>query len=450
MKKVLLIPSNTDLNRGDQALVWESIRLIEDIYEKDVDITIMASENDVDADLQKKQTAALGFRFIPALLNHPGRRVGHKKDDSRAYTKTTIVRWGLQAISDFFHTFMLLSKVKPINRIGRLFINARERAILGAFEDADAVYVKGGGFIHSYGGITDPYFIYFLTFHIRLAIACSKKVYVLPNSIGPLKNNIARHMALSTLKRCTLVTTREGISKNYLCHYGVNSVLYPDLGFFLQPANNDFATYLESNGVPINHNKVVLTLRPYRFQGFENADILFENYVNGICNLVRHLHSKGYHTTFAAHTLGPSTHEDDRLAIKVVMERLSDADKQMSSYLEDINLNCRDLESVYSYFDYMIGTRFHSVIFSLNVNVPSIAIAYGGNKGKGIMSVLGNDDYAVDMDKIEENTLIEIFEKLEHEREIYLKNLSEKRRWIELKRDELIDSIRGFEDFKKV
>ena len=34
MKKVLLLPNNTDLNRGDQALVWESIRLIEDIYNR--------------------------------------------------------------------------------------------------------------------------------------------------------------------------------------------------------------------------------------------------------------------------------------------------------------------------------------------------------------------------------------------------------------------------------
>ena len=31
MGKVILIPENTDLNRGDQALVWESIRLIKDI-----------------------------------------------------------------------------------------------------------------------------------------------------------------------------------------------------------------------------------------------------------------------------------------------------------------------------------------------------------------------------------------------------------------------------------
>ena len=34
MKQILIIPGNTDLNRGDQALVWESVRLAEDVYGK--------------------------------------------------------------------------------------------------------------------------------------------------------------------------------------------------------------------------------------------------------------------------------------------------------------------------------------------------------------------------------------------------------------------------------
>ena len=32
-KKVILVPGNTDLNRGDQALVWESIKVIKEVYD---------------------------------------------------------------------------------------------------------------------------------------------------------------------------------------------------------------------------------------------------------------------------------------------------------------------------------------------------------------------------------------------------------------------------------
>ena len=105
-------------------------------------------------------------------------------------------------------------------------------------------------------------------------------------------------------------------------------------------------------------------------------------------------------------------------------------------------MNCRDVEKIYSYYDYMIGTRFHSVIFALNVKVPSIAIAYGGNKGKGIMSVLGNDEYSIDMDKIHRNTLLDMFKILETNRESYLSNLKQKRHLIDKERQRFVEEIR--------
>ena len=91
----------------------------------------------------------------------------------------------------------------------------------------------------------------------------------------------------------------------------------------------------------------------------------------------------------------------------------------------------------------MVGTRFHSVIFSLNVGVPSIAIAYGGNKGKGIMRVLGNDDFSIDMDKVRNDELVKVFKKLESERKNYLKNLTGKRKIINVQRETLIGEIRA-------
>lgn len=144
-----------------------------------------------------------------------------------------------------------------------------------------------------------------------------------------------------------------------------------------------------------------------------------------------------------AHTLGPSSHEDDRIAIKEVINELPMNIRKKTSYIEDFNLTCKDIEKIYSYYDYMIGTRFHSVIFSLNVNVPSIAIAYGGNKGKGIMNVLGNGDFAIDMDKVFDEILISIFDKLETSRDSYIANLMDKRILIDNQRKELISEIQG-------
>lgn len=444
MKNVILIPSNTDLNRGDQALVWESIRLIDDVYGKgEVCCKLMADLSDRDLDLQTNQTRKLGLEFVDSLLKHPGRRFLNKTNDSNSYSKSTIVGWGIQATIDYLHTFLLLSKIHSLRKLGELFLSKNERATLAEIKKADAIFVKGGGFIHSYGALTDAYFVYFLTFHIRLATAYGKNVYMLPNSIGPLKNSIAKRIAIKALKNCKLVTVRESISQELLSSIGVTSKSYPDLGFYLSPSETDMGGYLKSHDVPLNQKKVIMTLRPYRFQGHNNPEKLYKEYINGFVILVNELVGQGYHVTFMAHTLGPSSHEDDRLAIKSVLEALTDEVRQLTSYIEDVNLTCKDVEKIYSYYDYMVGTRFHSVIFSLNVGVPSIAIAYGGNKGKGIMKVLGNDDFSIDMDKVRNDELVKVFKKLESQKNNYLMNLSEKRNIINEQRNVLIGEIRA-------
>jgi colanic acid/amylovoran biosynthesis protein len=407
MKKVLIIPSNTDLNRGDQALVWESINLVEAIFGKEnVDCSLMADLGDKDASLQNGQTEKLGYKFVDTLIKHPGRKYQTKHEDSKGYTKLTMLQWGWQAVKDYLHTRALISKFSFIRSVGEKFLSASELSTLSAIKESDAIFVKGGGFIHSYGAVTDPYFIYYLTCNMRVAQAYGKKVFVLPNSVGPLKNNNAKKIALNALGNCSLVTVRENISRQFLESLDLKAHLFPDLGFFLKPADNDFSEYLKVKGVPLEQKKVVMTLRPYRFQGFTNSDELFAHYIQGFVNLVDALSSRGYHVTFVAHTLGPSSHEDDRIAIKDVLGALPADIKKNTSYIEDFNLTCKDVEKIYSYYDYMIGTRFHSVIFSLNVVVPAIAIAYGGNKGKGIMSVLGNDEFSIDMDKVQGDSLV--------------------------------------------
>lgn len=446
MKKILIIPGNTDLNRGDQALVWESIHLVEDVYGKDnVSCVLMSDLEGGNSYLQNRQTKQLGYIFVDTLLKHPGRNFAGKSEDSKGYSRLTLLQWGCQAVIDYIHTRPFLSRWHFIRKLGEIFLNHNEKATLNVVKKCDAVFVKGGGFIHSYGAITDPYFIYYLTYHIRLATAYGKPVFVLPNSIGPLKNRIARRIALKSLSACSLVTIRENISRDCLMHFNLNAKCYPDLGFFLKPSELDMREYLIKHGVPLNQKKVVITLRPYRFQGFSNSDNLYANYINGVVLLVKYLYEQGYHISFIAHTLGPSTHEDDRIAIQNVLSFLPEQIKKATSYIEDYNLNCREIEKIYSYYDYMVGTRFHSVIFSLNVGVPSIAIAYGGNKSKGIMNVLGNGEYSIDMDKIEGRKLVQMFVSLESKRNVYLDNLKTKRKFMNEERNNLVNSIKDLQ-----
>ena len=73
-KNIILIPNNTDLNRGDEALVWESIELIKDVYGSDVHISIIGpTDESEESRLQTRQTKELGYEILESPLRHPGR-----------------------------------------------------------------------------------------------------------------------------------------------------------------------------------------------------------------------------------------------------------------------------------------------------------------------------------------------------------------------------------------
>ena len=67
---------------------------------------------------------------------------------------------------------------------------------------------------------------------------------------------------------------------------------------------------------------------------------------------------------------------------------------------------------MYSYYDLVVGTRFHSVIFALNVETPAIAIAYGGYKATGIMADIGLSEYVIPIEQPDASLLIKMVDQV--------------------------------------
>lgn len=442
-KKIFILPSVTDLNRGDQALVWESINVVKDIYENASFYLFESGNSPEDTHLQTRQTTALGYKTVPRILKHPGRINRKKQHKSVRYSVGDYFLWGMQAVADLFVTFLLLIPFSPLNALGKVFLSKGQKNTLEAFKSCDAVFVKGGGFIHTYGKITDIYLIYFSLYYMLLAIRYKKKIIVLPNSIGPLKGFLPRQIIRFALKRCALVTVRENVSGDCVKkEINLNTYLFPDLGFYLQPSETNFNDYLKAKGIPLGEKKIIgITLRPYRFPNSPDPQKRYESYVTELAQFVEYLVKKDLHVVFSAHTLGPSSHEDDRIALKDVMFKLSETTKNHTTYLEDAELDCRDLTSIYSHFDVMVGTRFHSVIFALNVEVPSVAIAYGGNKSFGIMKDLGLDEFVFPIEEVKAVDLVTSVATILEGKEQYVQKIRKHRNQLNKDRATLINLI---------
>lgn len=436
MSKVILVPSVNDKNKGDQALVWESVRLIKDIL-PDSEVKLIPDMDSGDLMTQSKQK---GLEFCAPILRHP-RRGRNKDEEAVLESKSSLFRQMTTAIYDFLKLSFLLLVVR-CPKVCRIFFSKDINETVDLFRSSEYVFVKGGGFLHAYGGLKSTYIIWYFLFYLRLAIKLNVKVVVLPNSFGPFEGPLVSRQLKKVLSRCEIIFTREKVSQNALSKIGIKSILGPDLGFFLGE-NDDF----DFNQIPNLNNskikKIGFTIRPWRFPNKNNTDIYYDKYLNSIVGIVKHLASVGHQVYFFNQSIGPNSHEDDRIAIKEVMAVLNTSNFEVNPYWVDEDYSCETLKSIYSKLDCMIGTRFHSVIFSLTSNVPCIAIAYGGNKAFGIMDAYGLSDYVIPIDKVSVDYLCHKFDTIQSSSIQLINQIESVNKTLNFERKKLITAIRN-------
>ncbi len=259
MNKYIVIPSCSDLNRGDQALTWETVRIAKTAG-FDGEYYMLRSGNE-----PINQSEEEGIKAVDPILLHPSRKF--KSSENVAYNISLLLSWGAIAFSDFITSMLFLNKLT--RKYAAVLLTGNQRNTQRLSADVNGIFVKGGGFLHSSGKITDLYKTYYFLFHLMLAQTLGKPVYVMPNSYGPFRGLGISWLVRKVLKRCKVVTVRESISKRMLSEIGIDAQLYPDLGFGLSLNNRPNTELQELRASYPNRKLVAITARPYRFPASE-------------------------------------------------------------------------------------------------------------------------------------------------------------------------------------
>jgi len=109
--------------------------------------------------------------------------------------------------------------------------------------------------------------------------------------------------------------------------------------------------------------------------------------------------------------------DDDRIVARRVAARCSRPPELVEGWNDH-----DELRAMYGHLDYLVGTRFHSVVFSLLAGVPALAIEYE-HKTSGIMADLGLERWVLSMAGLEADELIRRFEDLTASRAAYRRHL---------------------------
>lgn len=431
MNKYLIVPGCCDLNRGDQALGWETKRIAED--------SGFVGEYSILAEQGEPYTQSIdeGFNVLIPVLQHPTRIL--KKKNNINYTLFLKIKLGIVSLFDFLYSIFLLCPI--IKYIFRFFSFGQKRKTLKYYKKCDAVFMKGGGLIQSHGGITSTYATYYRLYSIFLAHSFKKKVYIMPNSFGPFDGPFVKFIIKKAFKKCALITSREEKTTKYVkenIKYEINT--FPDLAFYLKNAAISKEEFSSKYNLPKDKDWIAITARPYRFPNSKNPTYLYEKYISSLANFIDYVSEKGFIPILIEHTFATTEHENDRKALEDIMSKTK---SNNFYFVSNPEYNCYQLKSIYSFCSYIIGTRFHSLIFSLSNKVPGIAISYDGNKSTGIMKDIGLDDYVIDIFEINFEKMKNMFENLIYNKDKVIEKIGLYLDYSEKMRNILIKNIKG-------
>lgn len=111
--------------------------------------------------------------------------------------------------------------------------------------------------------------------------------------------------------------------------------------------------------------------------------------------------------------------DDDRMVSRRVFKYMK---YKNAAVVIDDEPDHHEIKALYDGLDVLVGTRFHSVIFSLTSYVPVVAIEYE-HKTSGIMHDLGLERWVLKIEEVTKDNLVTALRKLLKERGEYEKEL---------------------------
>ncbi|MBA3037659.1 MAG: polysaccharide pyruvyl transferase family protein [Desulfobacterium sp.] len=272
------------------------------------------------------------------------------------------------------------------------------RESFGAMCDADIILVKGGGYITSgIGLVSDITYFYRVCSSMIVASILGKKFIICGASVWDVKSSMAKSVLRWIIDKSAMTIIREKKTEKYLLEFiGIKKDRIRIL--------MDFAFYLKKHyevpikcPIDVNGYAIGLTVKAYFGKTVQME------YLQGITKIVEGLLKNGKTVYILPQTLGPAG--NSCLPIMILLKkRFSDNERVV---LVEKEYSLQEMFCLYSKMNYTIGTQFHSVIFSLLVNTPVIAIAYEKHKAHGIMEMMGMSDFAFDYDNLDVDGILD-------------------------------------------
>jgi colanic acid/amylovoran biosynthesis protein len=320
------------------------------------------------------------------------------------------VRWMGYGLTMSGYSLLVAAARKKLRL--RLPISQGWRKVIDLYADADLILPVGGGYLRTNERIGSVYDFMLLLHPLVLAHLLGKPTVLFSQSVGPFYRKIERLLARWVLGHAVgLVIAREDHSMKLLTSLGIrNAVRSVDAGFLLEAGVAPIDICSLANGRLV----IGVTARKW-LRGDKQGE-----YEAAMAETLDYLIKKHHaYVVFIPQVTATFHKDDDRLVSHAIYDRMQE--KAHASVL-DGNYGYKGIKAMYDQLDCILGTRFHSVIFSLTSYVPALAIEYEYKTG-GIMHDLDLDQWVVKIENVTPKVMKPKMDELIKEKQSYIAHL---------------------------
>lgn len=287
----------------------------------------------------------------------------------------------------------------------RSFIASKSPAIK-ALREADVLLDQGG--ITFVDG-REKFLLYNVA-SILPALLVGTPVFKCAQASGPFKNPINRLCAKVFLPRVHTIISRGSITDGYLKGLGLKNVVAgADYAFSLSLTDKQTANAKKAVDDNFFKSRTVIGVSPSVVLQ-KKAEATGKDYKGIIVSFINSLTEQGYRVALVPHSARSSdkTHNNDLPLCREVYQALAD---KVDVMFIDRELDSQVLRYIIGQCDYFVASRFHAMVSSLSMKVPTLVIGWS-HKYKEVLEMFELEEWAFGQDKLTNDYLQQRFQDL--------------------------------------
>jgi polysaccharide pyruvyl transferase WcaK-like protein len=254
------------------------------------------------------------------------------------------------------------------------------------------------------------------------ALIVNRPIVLLSQTLGPFNRWLNRVAARWVLSRVILIHGRGQRSTDYVRYLGIKTVRYwPDLSFGMDlsaakraPDLQKWSTVLDRHSEGGRHRMVGLTPNTIVAEKMGRDGI---SYAALIAQSIQEFDARGYRAVLIPHSYRIGTEQAHNNDLHICREIINLLPPEVKCRFIDDDLSSQTLRLLIGRFDFLLASRFHSMVSALAMGVPPLTIGWGGHKYLEVLEEFGVQELYIDFSGVSLKAICERLNWLESHKE---------------------------------